>query len=214
MTDRDGTLEGRAPALFLVAGALLVVFAALMGYQAFVDSSVNFADSEADFFGPAGLLFGFLGLLGLYPTLAERSTTLARVGAASAAVGILGAGVIALGTLATLAGVLSGPPSWAAVLTLGILVGMVGGYPVFGLGSLRTGVLSRTVGVLLLLPVAVFVVMLSGGLAAIVGDAAARFVLASGQAASHLALGIALGADTGGTAHGRTEPSPAEVRQD
>lgn len=217
MTDRNGrlgTLEDKAPTLFLVAGGLLIVFAALMGYQAFIDNSASFADNEADFFGPAGLLFGFLGLLGLYPGLADRSPNLARVGAASATVGVVGAAVIALGTLATIVGVLSEPPSWVAVLALGILVAMLGGFPVFGVGSLRTGVHSRTVAVLLLSPVAIFVVMVSGGLAAIVDDAIARFVLASGQAVAHLALGIALLADTAPTPYGDTDPSPTEVRND
>jgi hypothetical protein len=217
MTDRPGSLglfEENASTLFLAAGGLLIVFAALMGYQAFVDSSVNFADNEADIFGPTGLLFGFLGLIGLYPTLADRSPNLARVGAASAAVGVVGAAVIAIGNLLTLAGVLAGPPSWAAVLSLGILVGMIGGFPVFGIGCLRTGVHSLAVSLFLLSPVAIFVVMVSGGLNAVMDDAVARFGLASGQAASHLAIGITLRVDGTPVAYRGTEPSSAEVQDD
>lgn len=217
MTERNstlGSLEGKAPRLFLVAGGLFVVFAAIMGYEAFVDSSVNFADNQADVFGPAGFVFGFLGLLGLYPTLADRSPTLTRAGAVAAAIGIVGGSVIAAGVLGELIGVLTEPPAWATVLSLGILVGVVPGYLSFGLASLRVDEVSRRTGLFLLVPIAVLVTMLSGAVHAVVGDAVARFVLASGQAISHLAIGISLGADSAPMARGREKPSPAEVQHD
>lgn len=207
MADHDSVLaplDGTSSTLFLVAGGLLVVFAALMGYEALVDSSVNFADNEADVFGPAGFAVGFVGLLGLYPGLADRSPNLARASAVFAAMGAAGFTVVAAKNLVDIVGI--GFPSALKFMMILAFVGFLGAFPLIGVTSLRTDVHSRTLGLLLLAPVAVFALMLSGAVNMVVGDGLARFILSSGQAVSFLAIGVALRA--GKSPRDRAEPAP------
>lgn len=62
----------------------------------------------------------------------------------------------------------------------------------FGITSLVTDVYSRTVSLLLLAPIAVFAVMLSGAFDTVPGDALADVILTNGQAVAHLAIRNAL----------------------
>lgn len=206
MTDRTGALEpvdGKSATLFLVAGGLLVIFAASTGARVFADAGVSAVHS---IFGPAGFFVGVLGLFGLYPALADRSPWLARGAVAIGTVPLVGWFVIAAAGIGSTAGVLPGAsvllpgPAFIAVFLLTILA-----YVLFATTSLRADVHSRTVGLLLLAPAAVFLTL-------IVGTQVFRqvewfeFVLDSGHALAHLAIGGALRAD--GVPTERTRPAP------
>lgn len=191
MTERNyvpEAIEGRSAGLFFVAGGLLVVFASLLGLQA-LTSTV----APEDVFGPSGFAIAFVGLIGLYPVVVEETPWSARAGAFCAVVGAVGAAVTAGGSLGAVLGVLpEEPPAWVGAFMIAMVVGMVPGFVAFAAATLRTSVYPRRLGLLLLAPPVIFVVMLSGTLHAVVNDALANFFLGSGQALSHLAIGVTL----------------------
>lgn len=194
-------IEEKSALLFLVAGGLLIVFAALLGVEAVTDRA-----APEDIFGPGGFAIAFVGLLGLYPTLADKTPWLARVGALFAAVGSVGAAGTSLGSLGSFMGVLpEDPPAWAAIFMLAMVIGMVPGFISFGVASLRTDIQSRTTGFLLLIPAIIFAVMFSGTVHSVVNDSLANLILSSGQALSHLAIGLTLRSQ--GLATDRPEPA-------
>lgn len=207
MADGEGILaplDGRSSALFLVAGGLLVPFAALLGYEALTNAA-----APEDVFGPPAFLFAMVGLLGLYPGLVGRTPRLASAGAATAAISAAGWLVVTVLSIGETAGAL---PPLEEFGVLGLVVVLAAGIPMvlaylsFGVGSLRTDAHSRSLGMLLLAPPAIFGVMIVGGVLA-GGTAVGAAVLSSGQAISHLAIGYAL----------RTEDVPtdgAESRAD
>lgn len=207
MTDSDGVLaplDGKSPALFLVAGGLLVPFAALLVYEALTNAA-----APEDVFGPPGFFLAMVALLGLYPGLADRTPRLARAGAIVAAISAAGWLVVTVLSIGETAGAL---PPLEDFGVLGLVVVLAAGLPMvlaylsFGVGSLRTDVHSRTLGVLLLAPPAIFGVMIVGGVLT-GGTAVGAAVLSSGQAISHVAIGYTL----------RTEDVPtdgAESRAD
>ncbi len=197
MAGSDGVLaplDGKSPTLFLVAGGLLVVFSALLGYEA-----VTNAAAPEDVFGPPGFLFAMVGLLGLYPALADRSPRLARVSAIVAAVSAVGWLVITALAFGEAAGVVAPLEDFGAtgvVVLLAAGVTMVLAYLSSGVAVLRTGVHSRTLGLLVLAPPVIFGVMLSqAALAAQFGlfseatMAWSAVVISGGQAVAHLGVG-------------------------
>ena len=188
MGDPDGVLESineRTGALFLVAGGLFVVFAAFHGVEAFMNRS-----APKDIFGPAGFAFAFLGMIGLYPRLADRSRWLTRVGAVFATIGLITSAINSVWHV----GIWVAPaaiPTESAALPAGMVLGQFLGYIPFGLASLRAGVHSRTVGLLLVaVPtvLAVMIVTVATGYA----TAGSAVVLGSVQAVLHLAIGFTL----------------------
>lgn len=185
------SLENWSPVLFLFAGGLVIGHAAIRGVEAFTDVA-----PPPDVFGPTGYLLAVLGLLGLYPALADRTPRLARTAAVVAAVPLVGWVIISASSFGEVAGVLPSE-SWVlpGVFFVVHLVTMVLTYVLFGVASLRAGVHSRTVGRLLLVPPALFVVMMAGG--ATVGySAPGAFVVGSGLALAHLSIGAVLWAGT------------------
>lgn len=178
-------LERRSPALFLAGGALLVVYGTLNGIEAFTATAV-----PANVF-ETGYVVAFLGLLGLYPSLRADEPRLARVGAGAAGVGLLGVGLVSLRSIGHLAGLVPEyPAGWWAVVVL-LLVGFVGGYLAFGLAALRADGHATTVGLVLLLP-GLIVVLMVLHIAAGLDSPATVFVVSSGQAMAHLAIGETL----------------------
>lgn len=208
-TSRWNMLEQRSATAFLVAGALLVVFAALLGVEAFMDRT-----APEDLFGPAGFLVAMVGLLGLYPTIVDRAPKLARTAAVLAAVSAIGWFVITGLSIAEVAEILP-PLENLGVLGVAIIVvagiAMVLAYSLFGVTSLHVDSRSRTLGLLLLAPPAIFAVMLVGGAIGYT-PAWSAFALGSGQALVHLAIGTTL--RTEGEPTSRREPVPTEVRHD
>lgn len=207
MTESDSVLaplDGKSPTLFLVAGGLLVVYAALHGLEAFMD--VAYPVVRDGIIRPAGYVLGFVALLGLYPTVADRSPKLARAGAVFAALGAVGWFVTGVESLAEHTG--ADTPAWLGVFGLLILLGFVLGYLSFSVASRRSETISRITGFVLLTPLLVVVVNLAIA-AAGYASPEGRFVISSGFAVAHLAIGFSLQAEDGPT--GRAEPRPTEV---
>lgn len=184
-------LGGKSARLYLIAGVLLLVFAANTGARTFADAGV---DAVYSFFGPAGFFVGFAGLLGLYPALVDRRPRLARVAAAVAAIPLVIWFVVAGVGLGSAAGVLPDAsvvlpaPVFIAAFPLTILA-----YLLFGATSLRADVHSRAVGVLLLAPAAVFLtLMVAVQSPAVTGVNGLEFLIDTGHAVAHLAIGAAL----------------------
>jgi hypothetical protein len=182
-------LEARSGTLFLVAGAIVVVYAGLHGIEAATDMVME--PSPFEF----GYVIGFLGLLGLYPALADETPWLARAGALAAVLGIVALSAFTVVHLADLAGLVSSDPaatpSWFNVFIPLALIGFVVGYLAFGVASLRSGVHSRTVGFLLLVPGLIVVWMALQTTAGYFNELTA-FVVSAGEAMAHLAIGATL----------------------
>lgn len=175
--------------MFLVSGGSFVIFAGFWGAFAFTDATPR---AVQDVVGPAGWTAAFVGLLGLYPRLVERTRWLSRAGATFAVLGVLGAVVSTLGNLFTLLG-MAEPPAWVATLQLPLLVGIVLGFLSFAFAALRTGAVSRRVGVLLAAPAAIFVVnVVRVSLLGSTNPSWAPFVLGSAQALALLSIGYSL----------------------
>ena len=201
MGDPDGVLESineRTGALFLVAGGLFVVFAALHGVEAFMNRS-----APKDIFGPAGFAFAFLGMIGLYPGLADRSRWLTRVGAVFATIGLITSAINSVWHVGIWVAPAAIPTEFAA-LPAGMVLGQFLGYLPFGLASLRAGVHSRTVG-LLLVAVPTVLAMMIATVATGFATSGSAVVLASIQALIHFAIGYTLRKD--GVPMDRAKPS-------
>ena len=201
MGDPDGVLESineRTGALFLVAGGLFVVFAALHGVEAFMNRS-----APKDIFGPAGFAFAFLGMIGLYPGLADRSRWLTRVGAVFATIGLITSAINSVWHVGIWVAPAAIPTEFAA-LPAGMVLGQFLGYLPFRLASLRAGVHSRTVG-LLLVAVPTVLAMMIATVATGFATSGSAVVLGSVQALIHLAIGYTLRRE--GVPKDRTQPS-------
>lgn len=183
------TLEDWSPTIYLVAGLVLVVYVSLLGYQAFVDPTVNFHDNEAGIVGPVGFAIGFIGLLGLTPAVSEGRPRLAKAGGILAGLGVFGWTMIAISGIAGQVGV-ELPTAFQALGFLGML-GMTGGYAVYGIGILMANMSSRILGTLLLAPPALFVLLVIGNVAT-GGIAIGGVFISSGFCLTHLALGRVL----------------------
>jgi len=179
-------LERWSPTLFLVGGAVLIGFAASLAAIGLMDMSV-----PRNIFAGAGFSLVFLGLLGLYPRLADQSPLLAGAGAVFAVIGAVGF------TLTFVLGVAEvveiTPPPWLEAVQLLNIVGMVLGFLLVGVASLRTNTHARTLGVLLLVPAIVFAVNIAR--VALLGawtPSWAPFLLGSLQALAMLTIGYSL----------------------
>lgn len=179
-----------SPALFLAAGGLITGHAALRGVEAFTG-----IDPPPDVFGPAGNLLALLGLVGLYPALVDRNQWLARAAAGVAVVPLVGWVVLTAWTVGGAAGAVSPhsevlPGAFYAIHMATVILT----YGLFGAASLRTDAYPRTLGVLLFGPPVMFVVMVVGA-AALGTSASGPFIVGSGLALLHLAMGSVLRAD-------------------
>lgn len=204
MADSDGalgSLERWSPTLWLAAGALTLVYSSLYGAEAFLGGY----PAAREFIGPIGYIVAFAALLGLYPAVTNRRPWLARAGAGLAVLGAAGF----LLTLLASAGVVPEEEAWVgAGQVVLILVGMTLSFLAFGAASLLSGVHSRTVGGLLLVPVVVMAMNL-GVVFAGLASAEARFVVSGLWGLSFLALGFTL--RTEDAPAGRAQPRPTEV---
>lgn len=160
MTDHNAVvdlLEGRAPALFLVAGIAMIAFGTNTYLKTFVGTSYLVVQLVV---APAGFLTGVLGLFGLYPALADRAPRLARVAAGTALITTAGWVVIIVNGIGGVLGVLSQPTGPLAVVPLVVIVTMILGFGLFGATVLHTESYPWLVGALLLLESAMFLVLI------------------------------------------------------
>jgi hypothetical protein len=209
MTDRNGgleSIEGRTGTLFLVAGTLFIAFAAMWGVEAVTNRS-----APKNVFGPAGFAFAFVGMLGLYPALSERSRRLAQFGAIVAIVGGAGAAANSVWYIGwwVVPAVVPDPSTSVLVggMVGGMILGQFLGYTTFGVASLRAGVHSRTVGLLLVAVPTVLVVMIVT-VATGYDSSGSATVLGSVQALIHLAIGYTLRTESIPTEHGDPSVEP------
>lgn len=201
-TDVLEPLGERSATLYVVAGALLAVFATNSAARVFADAGVEVVHSTL---GPAGFLVGLVGLVGLAPALTDRTPRLATVAVAVALVPLAGWFAITVAGIGTVLGATPG----ASVLLPGpafplVFLTTVLAYFLVAAASLRVGVHSRTVGVLLLAPALTFLALIVG--VVVVGPASALEVpVDAGHALGHLAIGAALRTD--GAPSARADPA-------
>lgn len=201
MADRNGVLDsleqwsGRA---FVIGGLLMVVDAAFVAVT-IVTGAEPFLVLGQAFVGTAWAV-ALIGLLGLYPGLADWSRWLSRVGAVFAAIGVVVFAVMAVASLVYYAGIPTGEYSDIGQFFIpGVLIGSVLGFVSFSIASLWTGIHSRTVGILLLVPPILVVTNIL------------RFI--AGLESTTLTLGIVIGDALAMLALGsllRTEPTLTE----
>lgn len=101
----------------------------------------------------------YIGLFGLYPWVADRAPRLSRAGAVLA--GLAGVAIL-ISVLGKYLHGASEPPGPLKVLPLIYLLGSPRSFLLFGIASWRTRLPSRTVGLLLLLAFAAFIVLVAG----------------------------------------------------
>ncbi len=151
------SLEQWSPTPFFAAAGLFAVAAAVV-VVAIVAGGWGRLALGAEAFMGAGWMGSLVGLLGLYPALADRSRWLARAGAGFALLGVVAFGVLVVASL--VAFVTGGGPEAFPVPQIAILPGMLSGtvlaFVSFSAASLRSDVHSRTAGILLLVPTALF----------------------------------------------------------
>lgn len=155
-TTESGPLERRSETVFLAAGVILLGYAVSKGVYTVTDVTAIGAFDVA--FGGTGLLVAMLGLLSLYQPLRDSAPRLSLAGVVVTVIGTV-ATLAILGWLASATLLSAGypaipeeQPAWAipALATAFITISL--GFFAFGTASLRTDVLSKPVGRLLLVP--------------------------------------------------------------
>jgi hypothetical protein len=184
------SLRQRGPTLFLVAGLVLVIYAALYGLEAFIGMAYP---AVRDLLLPTGYLLGVVGLLGLHPTLEGRMPTLPHTAALVAVVSLAGWFLLlALGFGDIVGGLLPQPDTLPNLFFVVHPLTMILAYTMFAIAIFRTDFYSRTVGYLLLAPPILFIVLLMGPAIRPGEFPLGAFVISSGQAMAHLAIGATL----------------------
>jgi hypothetical protein len=212
-TIRLESLELWSPTLFFLGAAMFVVAAALTVVQlvAGVDR-LRLLVGEA--FIAGGWIAGLLGLLGLYHTLAHRSRWLSRAGAVAAAIGVVAFVVLAVASLfGFAAGYQAGTLSMPVIYVIpGVFVGSLLAFVSFSGAIFRSDDYPRKLGIVLLVPSAIFLTNLFI-LPAIFGTGPVPpevgFVVVSGLALTMLTIGYLLGTEP--MPAGRAERVPAEA---
>lgn len=144
------SLEGQAATAFLVAGVLFPV-----GLVLTVQDASSILDTVSPFLAVGALVATFVGLFGMYPRLAEPAPKTALAGVLSATVALLAIVTLLVSVVgsALLFGTsLQGEVGIAPVMFLLTLVTAGLSFLLFGVAGLRTGVPSRVVGALMLVP--------------------------------------------------------------
>lgn len=191
-----GSLEARRTSLFYLAGGLMVLVAGLFAAEVFMDREL---ETVLGTVAPGGFGIAFLGALGLYATIRERSPWLARTGAVAFGVGVAGALVLVVGNGAAVVGLYAEAPAAIDPANLLLIVGLLLGFGAYGVGALRTGTPSRTVGVLMLWPAVVFagiIIVVLTLLMAVSLPHWVHVVHSLSEAAVYLALGYLVRPDT------------------
>lgn len=157
-------LERQSTTLFLVAAALFLVDAGLLVLDLAVGTErLSLMVGQA--FIAAGWIAGLLGLLGQYPVLVDENRWLARAAAVFAAVGVVGFTVMGAASLWLFAtgAALDDLTAYVPFFLPGVIAGSLLAFVAFAAASLRSDAHSRPLGVLLLVPSAVFVTNLLSG---------------------------------------------------
>lgn len=206
------SLEKWCPVVFLIAGSSLFIHVILVGLIGY--AGVSISEGYHAMFGLAGLVGAIVGLLGFYPRLTDKSPRLALASVLAVAVaGILFSGVLVwlLGTTLLTGGPQDTAPSWVGVLAPLAIVMIASGFVSTSIASLRTDVPSRTIGLLLMVPVASWIVILVVSvLANFTAPYSLDFFANGAISISWLAIGYRL--QTESTTLKHAEPSPESAR--
>lgn len=152
------SLEKRSSGLFLLAGVLLFGYAVSKAIYTFTDVTPVGAFDVT--YGGIGLLVTVFGLLSLYPRLRDSAPWLSLGGIAATLIsGILDiALLLQLATMTLQMGripdIPADAPAWTVFALFVVFITIFLGFLLFGVASLRTGIFSQRVSVLLLVPAA------------------------------------------------------------
>lgn len=182
---------------FFGGGGMFVVAAALSAFAVFTG-----ADRVHQYLGEAFIAFGWIGglvgLLGLYREVVDRSRWLARAGGVFAAVGLVAFTVLGVVSLIVF---FTGGSIEAMVppgLLIGVILGSLLAFVSFSAATFRSDAHPRAVGILLLVPSAIFVtnfLVLPVLLSQRGNPPAVGFVVVAALAIAMLAIGYVLRAD-------------------
>lgn len=157
------TLERYSWVGFLVAGAVFLVDTALLVIH--VSSGTEPSALGQGLIGTAWTA-AFVGLVGVHRRMLGRNRWLRRAVTVFASLGALTMAVMALASFGYGTDVLAGTLGDVVALFLpGVFLGIVGGFGLFGLDSVRAGGRERTVGALSLVLVLTFLFNLASGIA-------------------------------------------------
>ncbi|WP_255151609.1 hypothetical protein [Halorarius halobius] len=198
-------LETWTDTVFLVAGVSFLGATVFLIINRFLGGIGTAGQVIEAVFYITALMGLAVGLLGFYPRVNDQSPRLALVGLAFAAITVLGyVGMVVWAVLGVVLEVVSLPgDGLAVVLFVLLLVGSL----VFGGISARSGVPSRSVGILLLGIAATFGGYM--GVFAVVGINPPDWLPATvGGIFTVLTLAIGYGLRTASRPTGRTEPTP------
>lgn len=186
--DRSGrwaSLENHSSTLFLGAGVLFVIAAA---NNAVVFSAPEYDPSTVS--GPLlllGLLAALLGMLGTYPRLRDPLPRLARAGALAATVTVLAVLVLLVWGIGAQLDLL---PELSDAVAIGSLLLMIVSFTLFGVSVLRTDVVDRTVGLLLLAEAVALVAVFAVPVLVVEGDPSDSWTVGIEAVQALLLLGV------------------------
>lgn len=167
VTDMEGweTLESWRATLFIIAGVVFAGDLTILLYNFAVGTESQYLTLGQGLIGTAWTA-SFLALLGFYPKLSERSKWLPRVGSVFAGIGLLTMVVMAVISYGVFAGAIPGTlEEYSMYFLPGVFLGIVFGFGLYGVATLRTTLYSQRVGVLFLVLVATFLTNLGTGIA-------------------------------------------------
>jgi len=158
ITQRLESFEQWSANLFLFGGVMFAISAALT-VVAMVTGAVQSNMVLGEAFIAAGWIAPLVGLLGLYPVLADRSTRLVQAGLVFVVIGLVAFVFLAVASIIAFVQSMeiTEIPIPVVILLPGIIAGSLLAFVSFSAASLRSGAHSRTVGLLMLVPSAIFV---------------------------------------------------------
>lgn len=159
------TLESWRGMLFIIAGVIFAGDLTILLYNLAVGTESQYLTVGQGLIGTAWVC-SFLALLGFYPKLSERSKWFVRIGGVFAGIGLLTNAVMAVASFGLAAGVVSGAlEEYTPFFLPGVFLGIVFGFGLYGVATLRTAVYSQRIGALFLVLVATFLTNLGTGIA-------------------------------------------------
>ena len=160
-----GALGSWRAMLFVVAGVVFAGDLTVLLYNLAVGTESQYLTLGQGLIGTAWAC-SFLALLGFYPKLSERGKWLPRIGSLFAGIGVLTMVVMAVVSFGLAAGVVPGTlEEYTPLFLPGVFLGIVFGFGLYGVATLRTAVYSQRVGALFLVLVATFLTNLGTGIA-------------------------------------------------
>lgn len=153
-----GKLESWLELAFVMAGLLWLGFIGVSAYERHVLLNPHEYRWITESLLPIGWVCAYVGLLGFYTQVADAAPRLSRTSVVLVIIGL--ASILVERGGALVVGLASGRPFWAVTTGLEplyavVLTTTVMGFTLYGVASVRTGVPSRTIGGIFLVPAAV-----------------------------------------------------------